>query len=97
MKASERTIAGVLAGGAVLSLSGWVAWAQIGANGTVLGCVGNSGIIRGVDETTGSCRSGDTALSWYTKTGADATFAPTTHDHDGRYYTKTESDGRYAL
>jgi len=97
MKASRRTIARVLAGAAVLGVSGWVAGAQIGTNGTVLGCVGNSGIIRGVDETTGSCRSGDTALSWYTKAGTDATFALATHNHDGRYYTKTESDGRYAL
>src|SRR5574342_743824 len=76
MKASRRTRAFVFVGAVVLVLSGWVAWAQIGAGGTALGCVGNSGIIRGVDETTGTCRSGDTALSWYTKAGADAAFAP---------------------
>jgi hypothetical protein len=94
MKVSTRTIALVTL---ALGLSGLVAWAQIGAGGTVLGCVGNSGIIRGVDETTGSCRSGDTPLSWYTKAGADAAFAALNHNHDGRYYTKADSDGRYVL
>lgn len=82
MTASKRTRVVVCVGAAVLSLSGLVAWAQIGASGTVLGCVGNSGIIRGVDETTGNCRSGDSALTWYTKAGADAAFATVGHTHD---------------
>ena len=50
------------------------AWAQVGSTGTVLGCVGNSGKLTAVDETTGSCRHGDVALSWYTKDGAQAAF-----------------------
>jgi hypothetical protein len=50
------------------------AWAQVGASGTVLGCVGNSGKLTAVDETTGSCRPGDVALSWYTRDGANAAF-----------------------
>jgi hypothetical protein len=53
---------------------GRVVLAQIEAGGTILGCVGASGIIRGVDGSTGSCRGGETALSWYTKTGADTAF-----------------------
>ena len=59
---------GAIAGAALIAL------AQIGSTGTVLGCVGPSGVIRGVAEATGSCRSGDLALSWYTKAGADASF-----------------------
>ena len=49
-------------------------WAQIGSTGTVLGCVGNSGKLTAVDETTGSCRPGDVTLSWHTKDGASAVF-----------------------
>jgi hypothetical protein len=52
----------------------WIAWAQVGVGGTVLGCVDSSGKIRAVDETTGSCRPGDTTLFWYTKVGAEAAF-----------------------
>lgn len=81
VNASRRTIVRMVGAALVVGLSGWVVWAQVGASGTVLGCVGNSGIIRGVDETTGSCRSGDTALSWYTKAGADAAFAAAEHIH----------------
>ena len=69
---ARRTVIGVLV--AAASLTTWVAWAQIGGGGTVLGCVNSSGIIRGIDEATGSCRAGDTTLSWYTKAGADAAF-----------------------
>ena len=94
------------------------AWAQIGSGGTILGCVGPSGLIRGVDDATRSCRSGDVALSLYTKPGADSLFltrlgtaadadkldgfdssefALAAHNHDGRYYTKAESDSRYVM
>ena len=74
-----------------------VTYAQIGSGGTVLGCVGASGIIRGVDEATGTCRAGDVALTWYTKAGADAAFAFAAHNHDQRYLTRTESDGLYLM
>jgi hypothetical protein len=50
------------------------AWAQVGSSGTVLGCVGSSGKLTAVDETTGSCKAGDVTLSWYTKNGANAAF-----------------------
>jgi hypothetical protein len=56
----------------------WVAWAEVGSAGTVLGCVSPSGLIRGIDETSGTCRTSDTTLSWYTKAGADALFLPKT-------------------
>lgn len=52
----------------------WVAWAQVGSGGTVVGCVDASGKIRAVDETTGQCKAGDVTLSWYTKDGANALF-----------------------
>ena len=45
------------------ALSGWAVSGQVGSTGTVQGCVGNSGIIRGVDEATGSCKPGDTPLT----------------------------------
>lgn len=57
-----------------IAFGGFVVWAQVGADGVVMGCVGPSGLIRGIDETTGSCRTGDVTLSWYTKAGADAAF-----------------------
>lgn len=50
------------------------AWAQVGSTGIVLGCVGNSGKLTAVDETTGACKPGDVTLSWYTKDGASAVF-----------------------
>lgn len=75
----------------MVGLSGWAAWGQVGSTGTVQGCVGNSGIIRGVDESTGSCKPGDTSLSWYTKAGADGAFALASHNHDSRYLLQGQS------
>jgi hypothetical protein len=65
----------ILAALALLILTGGltrIARAQTGE--TILGCVASSGIIRSVDEATGSCRPGDVALSWYTKSGANNVF-----------------------
>jgi hypothetical protein len=58
----------------VLVGSGSASWAQFGASGVIAGCVGPFGLIRGVDETTGSCRPREQAIFWYTKEGADAAF-----------------------
>ena len=52
----------------------WMASAQVGTGGVIFGCLSPSGFIRGIDEASGSCRTGDTALSWYTKGGADTAF-----------------------
>jgi hypothetical protein len=49
-----------------------ISWAQ--GSPTVLGCVNAAGKITAVDEPTGSCKPGETALSWYTASGANATF-----------------------
>jgi len=54
--------------------AGWITWAQVGSTGIIYGCVNNAGQIRGIDETTGSCRNGDQTLAWYTKQGAEAMF-----------------------
>lgn len=35
-------------------------------------------------------------LAWANLTGVPSTFAPSTHTHDDRYYTETESDARFA-
>lgn len=58
---------------AVLGVT-WIGWAQVASGGIAFGCVGPSGIIRGIDETTGMCRTTDVTLSWYTKDGAEALF-----------------------
>ncbi|GAB3988925.1 hypothetical protein [Nocardioides marmoraquaticus] len=36
------------------------------------------------------------AASWSSITDKPATFPPSVHDHDGRYYTEAEADGRFA-
>ena len=36
-------------------------------------------------------------LAWANLTGVPATFAPSTHNHDDRYYTETEADARYGF
>jgi hypothetical protein len=59
-----------------LAAAATTAGAEVGANGVIFGCLSPSGFIRGIDEATGSCRSGDQTLSWYTRQGADAAFAP---------------------
>ena len=64
--------------GLLVASIGAVGWAELGSTGTVLGCVGASGIIRGVDEATGACKGGDVALAWYTKAGADNAFLSAT-------------------
>ncbi len=74
LQVRKRTVAFAL-GIFVFSLgTTWIAWAQVGLGGTVVGCVDASGKIRAVDETTGSCRPSDVTLSWYTTGGANAAF-----------------------
>jgi hypothetical protein len=68
---TKRIIAAVVVG--VLGAA-WLAWAQVGSTGIIYGCLSPSGFIRGIDETTGTCRSGDTALAWYTRAGANQAF-----------------------
>lgn len=70
----SRLAAAVLAVTAIAAV-GSFAWAAVGGGGVISGCLSPSGYIRGIDDATGSCRTGDTALSWYTKEGADAMFA----------------------
>ena len=70
----SRVVLAVLAVAAIGGV-GSIAWAAVGGGGVISGCLSPSGYIRGIDDATGSCRSGDTALSWYTKEGADTTFA----------------------
>lgn len=70
----SRWAAAVLAATATAGI-GSIALAAVGGGGVISGCLSPSGYIRGIDDATGSCRTGDTALSWYTKEGADATFA----------------------
>lgn len=36
-------------------------------------------------------------LAWANLTGVPATFAPSAHTHDDRYYTETEADARYGF
>ena len=39
--------------------------------------------------------SGQASVNWGNLTNIPATFAPSAHNHDDRYYTETESDGRF--
>ena len=52
----------------------WIAWAQVGSGGSVVGCVDASGRIEPLMRQRGSCRPGDATLSWHTTAGANATF-----------------------
>lgn len=47
-----------------------------------------------VDKLDG--QSGAYYLAWANLTGVPATFAPSAHTHDDRYFTETESDARFA-
>lgn len=40
-------------------------------------------------------QSGSYYLNWNNFTNKPATFPPSSHNHDDRYYTEAESDGRY--
>jgi len=74
MRGHRPTLVVVAVLAVALIAAGSVAWAQVGSTGVISGCLNRSGFIRGVDETTGTCREGETAVSWYSKEGADAAF-----------------------
>lgn len=69
----SRLVAACVAATAMAGI-GSIAWAAVGDGGVISGCLSSSGYIRGIDDATGSCKTGDTSLSWYTKEGAEATF-----------------------
>src|SRR5918995_2761278 len=65
----------LIAAAVAVAATGSIGWAAIGEGGTVQGCVANNGTIDAIDPVTQACRDRQTPVEWYTKAGADATFA----------------------
>jgi hypothetical protein len=61
---------------AVVLGAGSMAWAQIDQADVISGCLSRNGFIRGVDETTNTCRQGEEPVSWYSRAGSDEAFLP---------------------
>ncbi len=69
---------------AVVVSGSTIALGAIGNGGKITACVNDTNKTWSVS-ATGSCKSGDTAVSWYPESGADAAFLTQATD-DGRYF-----------
>jgi hypothetical protein len=66
----------------------WNAWREIIHSGNIA-----SQSVNYADESGYSASSG--SVEWTNVQNKPATFPPSTHNHDDRYYTESESDGRF--
>jgi hypothetical protein len=78
-----RAVAAMAAFAVVVSGS-TIALGAIGDGGQIAACVNDTNETWSVS-ATGSCKSGDTVVSWSTKSGADAALLTQSTD-DGRYF-----------